>query len=86
MKKDIAELKNQGKEVIVVTSGAVGFGAKKLNIPKPDTIETKQACAAIGQAKLMHFYEDAFDKFNITVVTNDFKGTLYSKCNDFTKK
>ena len=65
--EDIAELKNQGKEIIMVTSGAVGFGAKKLNIPKPDTIETKQACAAIGQAKLMHFYEDAFDKFNITV-------------------
>ncbi len=65
--EDIAELKNQGKEVIMVTSGAVGFGAKKLNIPKPDTVETKQACAAIGQAKLMHFYEDAFDKFNMTV-------------------
>ena len=65
--EDIAELKAQGKEIIMVTSGAVGFGAKKLNIPKPDTIETKQACAAIGQAKLMHFYEDAFDKFNITV-------------------
>ena len=65
--EDIAELKAQGKEVILVTSGAVGFGAKKLNIDKPDTIETKQACAAIGQAKLMHFYEDAFDKFNITV-------------------
>jgi len=65
--EDIAELKEQGKEVIIVTSGAVGFGAKKLNISKPDTIETKQACAAIGQAKLMHFYEDAFDKFNITV-------------------
>ncbi len=65
--EDIAELKNQGKEIIMVTSGAVGFGAKKLNIGKPDTIEKKQACAAIGQAKLMHFYEDAFDKFNITV-------------------
>ena len=65
--EDLAELKSQGKEIIIVTSGAVGFGAKKLGIPKPDTIETKQACAAIGQAKLMHFYEDAFDKFNITV-------------------
>lgn len=65
--EDIAELKNQGKEIIMITSGAVGFGAKKLNISKPETIETKQACAAIGQAKLMHFYEDAFDKFGITV-------------------
>ena len=65
--EDLAELKNQGREIILVTSGAVGFGAKKLNIPKPDTIETKQACAAIGQAKLMHFYEDAFEKFGITV-------------------
>jgi len=65
--EDIAELKNQGKEVIIVTSGAIGFGAKRLNISKPDTMETKQACAAIGQASLMRFYEDAFDKFNITV-------------------
>lgn len=65
--EDIADLKNKGKEIIMVTSGAVGFGAKKLNIKKPANASEKQACAAVGQAKLMHFYEDAFDKFGVTV-------------------
>ena len=65
--EDIAELKKKGKEIIMVTSGAVGFGAKKLNIKKPANAFEKQACAAVGQAKLMHFYEDAFDKFGVTV-------------------
>lgn len=65
--EDIADLKNKGKEIIMITSGAVGFGAKKLNIKKPANAFEKQACAAVGQAKLMHFYEDAFDKFGVTV-------------------
>ena len=65
--ESLAELKKQGKEIIIVTSGAVGMGAKYLkNTEKIDPISLKQACAAVGQCKLMHFYEDAFEKFNIT--------------------
>ena len=65
--ESLAELKKQGREIIIVTSGAVGMGAKYLkNTDKVDPISLKQACAAVGQCKLMHFYEDAFEKFDIT--------------------
>ena len=64
--EDIAKLKQQGKEIIIVTSGAVGLGAKKLKLNEiPNLVSIKQACAAIGQSKLMYFYEDGFDKFDI---------------------
>lgn len=64
--EDIAQLKKQGKEIIIVTSGAVGLGAKKLKLEEsPNLVSVKQACAAVGQSKLMYFYEDGFDKFDI---------------------
>ena len=64
--EDIAKLKQQDKEIIIVTSGAVGLGAKKLKLNEiPNLVSIKQACAAIGQSKLMYFYEDGFDKFDI---------------------
>ena len=65
--ESISDLKKDGKEIIIVTSGAVGMGAKFLaNTEKFDPISVKQACAAVGQGKLMHFYEEALEKFNIT--------------------
>lgn len=64
--EDIVQLKKQGKEVIIVTSGAVGLGAKKLKLGEsPNLVSLKQACAAVGQSKLMYFYEDGFDKFDV---------------------
>lgn len=63
--EDIAKLYKQGKEVIIVTSGAVGLGSKKVKISSPDTLAVKQACAAIGQSHLMSIYEDGFDKYGI---------------------
>jgi len=64
--EDIAQLKKQRKEIIIVTSGAVGLGAKKLKLDEiPNLVSIKQACAAVGQSKLMYFYEDGFDKFDI---------------------
>ncbi|MEI8390202.1 MAG: glutamate 5-kinase [bacterium] len=65
--ESISDLKKEGKEIIIVTSGAVGMGAKILKpTEKFDPISIKQACAAVGQGKLMHFYEEALEKFNIT--------------------
>lgn len=62
----ISELRKEGREIIIVTSGAVGMGAKILNnIEGFDPVSVKQACAAVGQGKLMHFYEEALEKFNI---------------------
>ncbi|MDD3236898.1 MAG: glutamate 5-kinase [Candidatus Gastranaerophilales bacterium] len=63
--EDIAKLHKQGKEIIIVTSGAVGLGAKKVGVDASDNIILKQACAAIGQGQLMSIYEHGFDKYSI---------------------
>lgn len=65
--ENIADLKKQGKEIIIITSGSVGLGAKKLKLQeKPKLLPLKQACAAIGQGQLMAIYEDGFEKFDLT--------------------
>lgn len=63
--ESIAKFHKMGKEILIVTSGAVGLGAKKLSIENLDDIAAKQACAAVGQTQLMSIYEDGFSKFNI---------------------
>lgn len=65
--EDISKLVKQGKEVILVTSGAVGLGRKKIGIENTDDITIKQACAAIGQSKLMSIYEKGFESYGIEV-------------------
>ena len=63
--EDIANLVKQGKEVIVVTSGAVGLGKKRLNLDNTNGTAIKQACAAIGQGKLMSIYESGFETYGL---------------------
>ena len=63
--EDISNLVKAGKEVIVVTSGAVGMGKKRLNLPDTKGVAIKQACAAIGQSKLMSVYENGFDTYGL---------------------
>ncbi len=65
--EDVSNLKKSGKEVILVTSGAVGLGKKKLGIESTDATAMKQACAAIGQSKLMSIYESAFEQYDLIV-------------------
>lgn len=65
--EDVSKLKKSGKDVILVTSGAVGLGKKKLGVDSTDAVAMKQACAAIGQSKLMAIYENAFDQYNLVV-------------------
>jgi glutamate 5-kinase len=63
----IAALKKAGREVLVVSSGAVGLGAERLGIDVvPQPLELKQACAAVGQGRLMTLYSDAFGKLGLT--------------------
>jgi len=58
---DIAALRAQGKEVIVVSSGAIALGRNVLKLPKGALkLEDSQAAAAVGQIDLAHAYEDAF--------------------------
>ena len=63
--RELCELKNQGKDVILVSSGAIAVGKKSVNIdPEDKDIPLKQACAAIGQARLMMIYERLFAEYN----------------------
>ena len=63
--EDIAHLVKAGKEVIIITSGAVGLGKKRLGLEGTKGTALKQACAAIGQSKLMSIYENGFDTYNL---------------------
>ena len=64
--EDIAQLRAQGKEILIVTSGAVGLGKKRLGLTSaPDVLALKQACAAVGQISLMKFYEDGFKQLGL---------------------
>ena len=65
--EDMSKLVKQGKEVILVTSGAVGLGKKKLNLDSTAEDGVKQACAAIGQSRLMSFYENGFGIYDIPI-------------------
>ncbi|MEA2036199.1 MAG: glutamate 5-kinase [Nanoarchaeota archaeon] len=65
--KQIALLKKQGKEILIVTSGAIGAGCMELNVKKSREIETRQALSAVGQSTVMRAYHDAFGKHGIRV-------------------
>ncbi|MBU0986474.1 MAG: glutamate 5-kinase [Proteobacteria bacterium] len=64
----ICRLIDGGREVILVSSGAMASGIRKIGLAKrPDEIPKRQAVAAVGQAGLIMEYEKAFDKYNIKV-------------------
>lgn len=66
--KILSDLKNSGKEIILVSSGAIGVGCGKLGLTtRPIDTPSKQAIAAIGQCELMYFYDRQFSKYNHTV-------------------
>ncbi len=60
----LSDLKNQGKNVVLVSSGAIGVGVAKLNLPKkPTEVKEKQATAAVGQCQLMAIYDKFFAQY-----------------------
>ena len=63
--REISFLHNSGREVILVSSGAVAAGKRKIKISDGQdlTIRQKQALAAIGQSRLMHDYDEAFGRY-----------------------
>ena len=65
--RELCNIRNQGKDVILVTSGAIACGRRAVHISKPATIAEKQACAAIGQARLMMIYQKLFAEYNQTI-------------------
>lgn len=61
----LCDIKNSGKEVVLVSSGAIAVGRATLGLAeRPDDLPLKQACAAIGQAKLMMVYQKIFAEYN----------------------
>ena len=66
--KVLSDLKNAGHELILVSSGAIGMGVGKLNLPgRPTDMPGKQAAAAVGQCELMYTYDRLFTQYNHTV-------------------
>jgi glutamate 5-kinase len=66
--ESIARLRHDGREVLLVSSGAIGLGMDRLGLKKrPTELAALQACAAIGQSRLMSIYDDAFEKLGCRI-------------------
>lgn len=66
--KVLSDLQNSGREIVLVTSGAIGVGVGKLGLPeRPQETEKKQAVAAVGQCELMFIYDKFFGEYNRVV-------------------
>ena len=62
--REICNIRNMGKDVILVSSGAIAVGSRSIGFHgKPQRLEEKQACAAIGQAQLMMIYQKLFSEY-----------------------
>ncbi|HWQ51054.1 MAG TPA: glutamate 5-kinase [Terriglobales bacterium] len=63
--KVLADLKNSGREIMLVSSGAIAVGVGKLRLPsRPSDTPTKQAAAAVGQCELMAMYDHCFQTYS----------------------
>ena len=81
----LTDLKNQGKEVVLVSSGAIAVGRKAMGIKeRPNDMSVKQACAAVGQARLMMVYQKLFGEYN--QVAAQVLMTKYTMINDISRK
>ena len=64
----LADIKNAGHELVLVSSGAIGMGVGKLHLPgRPADMPSKQAAAAVGQCELMYRYDKLFSEYGHTV-------------------
>ena len=65
--RELCDLRNQGMDVCLVSSGAIAVGRQAIGLQnRPEDISTKQACAAVGQARLMMTYQRMFAEYNQT--------------------
>ena len=63
--REISDLRNMGKDVVMVSSGAIAVGRRAAGLGhRPSETKEKQACAAIGQARLMMIYQTLFSEYN----------------------
>lgn len=81
----LTDLRNQGKDVVLVSSGAIAVGKDAVGIKKKlKKISDKQACAAVGQAKLMMVYQKLFAEYN--QLTAQILMTKYTMINDISRR
>jgi len=81
----LTDLRNQGKDVILVTSGAIAVGRKVLGLKeRPKDRSIKQACAAVGQASLMMVYQKLFAEYH--QITAQILLTKYTMINEISRK
>ncbi|MDE7299172.1 MAG: glutamate 5-kinase, partial [Lachnospiraceae bacterium] len=81
----LTDLRNQGREVILVSSGAIAAGRRTLGfLEKPKEKSVKQACAAVGQARLMMLYQKLFAEYN--QLTAQILLTKYTMINDISRR
>ena len=65
--RELCDMRNQGMDVCLVSSGAIAVGRKVIGLKeRPKTIAAKQACAAVGQARLMMTYQRMFSEYHQT--------------------
>ena len=65
--RELCDIRNRGIDVCLVSSGAIAVGRKVIGLTeRPDNISTKQACAAVGQARLMMTYQKLFSEYHQT--------------------
>lgn len=65
--RELCDIKNRGTDVCLVSSGAIAVGRKVMGLnERPKTISTKQACASVGQARLMMTYQKLFSEYHQT--------------------
>jgi glutamate 5-kinase len=87
--RELCNLRNQGKDVVLVTSGAIAQGKKAMHLTDADItsqnrIAMKQACAAIGQARLMMTYQRIFSEYNqVTAQILMTKNTIVDNLNRY---
>ncbi len=80
----LTDLRNAGKEVVLVSSGAIAVGRKALGLKeKPTETSVRQACAAVGQARLMMVYQKIFAEYNQTCA--QVLMTKYTMINDISR-
>lgn len=87
--RELCDLRNRGKDVVLVTSGAIAVGKKAIlgDTKEDNPIAVKQACAAIGQARLMMTYQKIFAEYNqIAAQILMTKNTIVDNLNRFNAK
>ncbi len=79
----IKELSSEGDQVLIVSSGAVLCGVKKLGLEKkPQDLKKRQALSGVGQAYLMHLYDTVFSNYRMTVAQVLLTSDVFKKGNE----